>query len=134
MERTELEELQRRKRMQLVRLMEVLDLTDQLQQAVERRDQTSVRVLLSMRQTPIQELQEIENGIQGYLLTLPEEDAIRCNELLQGAAAEMADEALVCEQVEKYRRTLEKVIAADKRLSVGLGGPRSFYKKFPGSV
>ena len=106
MGRAELEELQRRKKMQIVRLTEVSDLTEQLLLAVERRDQTSVRVLLSMRQTPIQEMQEIENGIQEYLLSLPEADAIRCNALLNGAKAETNEEAAVSEQAEKFRRIL----------------------------
>ena len=124
MEYIELEELRRRRRDQIVRLMEVQDLTEQLRQAVERRDQVSVRVLLSMREPPIRQLQEIEEGIQSYLLTLPEEDAIR------GGALETSEEEALSEQQMIYRRALEKTVAADRRVSEGLGGKRSFYKKY----
>ena len=130
MEYIELEELRRRRRDQIVRLMEVQDLTEQLRQAVERRDQVSVRVLLSMREPPIRQLQEIEEGIQSYLLTLPEEDAIRGGALLNGAPPETSEEEALSEQQMIYRRALEKTVAADRRVSEGLGGKRSFYKKY----
>ena len=130
MEDSTLRELQRRRRRQLLRLNEVLDLTTQLVQGVDRSDQISVQMLISMRQEPIMELQELEDGIQSYLLTLPEADAIRCHELLQGDAPLLPSEEAFCTQNTQYRRILESVITLDKRLSLKLGGRSSFYNSF----
>ena len=49
MQAAELEELSRRRREQMVRLMEVSDLTGQLKQALDRNDQVSVNMMLTMR-------------------------------------------------------------------------------------
>ena len=125
-----LQELQRRRQRQLLRLNEVLDLTTQLAQGIDRTDQISVQMLISMRQEPIMELQEMEEGIRSYVLTLPEADAIRCHELLQGGAPLLPSEEAFCAQNTQYRRILESVISLDKRLSLKLGGRSSFYNSF----
>ena len=123
-------ELQNRRRRQLILLNEVLDLSTQMLQGMERNDQVSVKILLSMRQDPILKLQEIENGIRSYLLLLPEEDAIRAHELLRGAPSEESGEEALCAQTAQFRRLLENAIKLDKRLSLGLSGKSSFYNNF----
>jgi len=125
-----LDELWRRKKLQTVRLMEVNDLTRQLLQAAERRDQVSVSMILAMREDPVQRLGEMETALQAYVNALPQEDAIRAAELLDGAEASGADEARLCEQVAQYRRLLESTLEMDRRLSLRMGGNRSFYKMF----
>jgi hypothetical protein len=125
-----LDELWRRKKLQTVRLMEVNDLTRQLLQAAERRDQVSVSMILAMREDPVQRLGEMEASLQAYVNALPQEDAIRAAELLDGAEASGADEARLCEQVAQYRRLLESTLEMDRRLSLRMGGNRSFYKMF----
>ena len=127
----ELQELCRRKRDQLVRLMEISDLTREMQTAAERRDEVSLNMLLSMREAPLRQMQEIEQGIQDYLLTLPEDEAILYSDLLSGEEkAEEPEEEPLCEQVAKYHRLLASVIEMDKRMSLHLGGKQSFYKTF----
>lgn len=125
-----LEELWRRKKTQAVRLMEVADLTRQILQAAERRDEVSVTMLLSMREEPIMRLGETDAALREYLRTLSREDAIRAAELLNGAPPASPDETRLCEQVGQYRRLLESAVEADSRLSVRMGGQRSFYKMF----
>ena len=127
----ELQELCKRKRDQIVLLMEVSNLTREMQVAADRRDEVSLNMLLSMREAPLHQLQELEEGIQNYLLTLPEDDASLYHDLLLGIEeAEEPEEEPLCEQVAKYRRLLESVIEMDKRMSLRLGGNQSFYKKF----
>ena len=121
MERADLEELFQRRRVQMLRLMEVADLTAQLAQALDRRDQVSVTLLLSMREEPLHLLEEMERDLRAHLLDLPQQDAIRANELLRGAQAETE---------ERYRRLLESVSAQDRQLSLRIGGARSFYRTF----
>ena len=130
MERADLEELCQRRRVQMLRLMEVADLTAQLAQALDRRDQVSVTLLLSMREEPLRLLEEMERDLRAHLLDLPRQDAIRANELLQGAQAETEEEEALCEQTARYRRLLESVAAQDRQLSLRIGGARSFYRTF----
>ena len=130
MERADLEELCQRRRVQMLRLMEVADLTAQLAQALDRRDQVSVTLLLSMREEPLHLLEEMERDLRAHLLDLPQQDAIRANELLRGAQAETEEEAALCEQTARYRRLLESVSAQDRQLSLRIGGARSFYRTF----
>ena len=125
-----LEELWRRKRAQTIRLMEVSDLTRQILVAAEHRDQVSVSMLLSMREEPVKRVGEIDAECRAYLRTLPQEDAIRAAELLNGGAPATPDEIRLYEQLGQYRRLLESVVEMDRRLSLRMGGQHSFYKKF----
>jgi hypothetical protein len=126
----ELEELRKRKKDQTVKLLEVADVTRQIAEAADRRDELSVQLLLGERERPMRELSEIEDGIRAYLPELPQAQAIRLDALLHGAAPETEAEAALAEQTAQYRRQLESVVALDRQLSVRLGGSRSFYKKF----
>ncbi len=130
MDRRTLEELWRRKKAQTIRLMEVADLTRQILLAAEHRDQISVSMLLSMREEPVNRLTEIEASCRGLVESLPQADAIRAAELLNGAPPESPDEIQLYEQVGQYRRLLESTVEMDRRLSIRVGGERSFYKKF----
>ena len=130
MDRLTLEELWRRKKSQTIRLMEVADLTRQILIAAERRDQISVTMLLSMREDPVRYLSEMDASFRAFVETLPREDAVRAAELANGAAPETPDEIPLYEQVGQYRRLLESTIELDRRLSIRMGGERSFYKMF----
>ena len=110
--------------------MEVSELTRQILVAAERRDQVSVSMLLSMREDPVKRVGALDAECREYLQTLPQEDAIRAAELLNGAPPVNPDEIQLYEQLGQYRRLLESVVEMDRRLSVRMGGERSFYKKF----
>ena len=126
----ELEELRKRKRDQTVKLMEVSDLTRQLNEALDRKDQVAAQMLLHMREAPIRQMAEIDRGIREFLLGLPEQEAIRYNELLEGEEAEAGDEAPLCDQVDRYLNLLDRVVEEDRRVSLRLGGDKSYYRKF----
>ncbi len=130
MEHRDLEDLYQWKKRQLVKLIEIGDLTGQLAQAADRGDQVSVRMLLSMRAEPVRQASEIEQAVRSYVLSQPEERAIRLSELLRGAPAQAPEEEPLCEQVARDRRELEKCRALDQRVSLRLGGSKSFYNKF----
>ncbi len=127
MGKSDLAELCQWKKRQMLKLMETSDLTEQLAQAVERRDQVSVGMLLSMRRDPIQQAQELETMIQEHLKTLPPEEAARCGELLNGAPARIGEEEPLADQIAQNRRILERIRQMDARASVKLGGKQSFY-------
>ena len=122
-----LAELSRRKREQLGLLDEVSDLTKQLAEAIDRKDQISVQMVLEMRDGPVRAMREIEDGVEAFLPTLPEKDARRCHELLHGAAAESPEEEPLAAAVARFRSRMEGVLKLDEKLSVRLGGNKSFY-------
>lgn len=122
-----LAELSRRKREQLTLLDEVSDLTRQLAEAIDRKDQVSVQMVLAMRDGPIRAMREIEDGIEVFLPALDEAEARRCDALLRGAPAETAGEEPLAALVARFRSRLESVAELDERLSRRMGGNKSFY-------
>ena len=128
MDNKALEDLWMFKKKQMLRLREVSDLTSQLSQAMDRRDGVSAQMLLSMRQEPVLQLQALENQIQRYLETLPEQDAIRCAQLLKGAEAVTEEEAPLAEQAALFQRVLAQIVEQDKRINLRVAGKKSFYR------
>lgn len=130
MGKLELEELCKRKKDQTVRLIEAADVTRRIAEAVDRGDGVAAQMILGEREQPVRQLKELEEGIRAYVMELPEQEAIRLNELLGGSEPETEDEKALAEQVAQFRRILDSVIALDKQLSLRMGGNQSFYKKF----
>ena len=109
------------------RLAEVMNLSRDLQDAIDRQDQVTVEMMLSMRQRPILELQEISNYIELKRLGLTAEDEDRFDELIDGAPAKHPDEFPIAEQVASNRRLLERVTELDAQINQKLCGEKSFY-------
>ena len=109
---------------------EVLSVTEQMVESMERNDKFSVSMLLSMREDPVRQAQEIQDQIGEYLLQMPEADAIRANELLTGTENGQGMESALSNQVAQNRRLLDRIIRLDKFISQRLGGNRSFYATF----
>ncbi len=114
-----LDELFLKTRHLYVKLAEFEDITLELAQAVDRRDEVSVQMLLNMREDPANQLQEINSGLRARLMELPEEEAIRARELLEGAPQAAPEEEL-----------LRRCQDLDRRISTRIDGKRSFYNKF----
>ena len=113
-----------------IKLVEFEDISRQLAEAVNRKDEVSVQMLLNMRAEPANQLEEIQQGLRQQVLDLPEEDAIRAREILEGGEAQDANEAALCGQVSQNRRLLLRCQETDKRISMGLDSRRSFYSKY----
>ncbi len=130
MEQHTLDELFLKTRHLYVKLNEFEDLTRQLAEAVDRRDEVSVQMLLNMREEPANQLQEIGQWLRRRVLELPEEEAIRAREILEGGKQQRPEEALLCNQVAQNQRLLQRCQEMDRRVSLSVGSQRSFYKKF----
>lgn len=129
MQQSDLAEAQALERKRYTKLAEVLDLTQQLAEAVDREDAVTVRLLLSMRQGPIYELQEIEGQLELKECDLTKEDAARLRLLLKGEAPDPTpEEEGLLRQVEMNRRSLQRVVELDRRVSLKLAGEHSCYK------
>lgn len=127
------ESLRMSKRKEYMKLSELSDLTEQLAQATDRRDEVSAKMLVAMRQQPLLELHEIEETIREGVLHQEEEDAIRLSALMDGEEVSgplLEEEQALREMCERNRRVMERIASVDRRVSLGLGGKRSFYNNF----
>ena len=121
----ELETLRLKQSSEYLKLLEVVKLTEDLAQAIDRRDEVSVRILLTERETVLLQLQEMDVAVRDCLLSQPE--AIRLSPVLSGAEPQNPDEEALSAQVTKKQQLLEKINLMDQRISTRLGGKRSFY-------
>ena len=110
-------------------LSEVLDLTRQLGESLDRNDQVAVRMLIAMRQDPLLHLEEAERTAKDRRRSLTEEEQRRIRSLLKGAEPQSSEERTFLDQAGKTRRLLERVVELDRRLSLRMAGGQSFYKK-----
>lgn len=108
-------------------LSEVMDLSGQLGEAMDRSDDVSVRLLLSMRQEPILQLEEAKRAaaLKGESLTAEERERVAA--LSSGAEPETEEEKPYFEEAGRCRRLLERVLELDRRLNRRLAGKNSFY-------
>lgn len=110
-------------------LTEVLDLSQQLAEAVDRQDHVSIRLLLSMRQAPIFQLKELDSNLRLKENDLEPEQAGHFRDLLNGGPPESEAEAPLAEQVAINQRLLGRVLELDQRISQKMGGERSVYSR-----
>ena len=108
-------------------LCEVLDLTQQLGQSMDRNDPVSMRMLVSMRQDPILALDELNRSIQQRKAEFSPQEQERISALLSGAVPDNDAENAFCNQAGLARRQLERVLELDRRISLRMAGNDSYY-------
>ena len=109
-------------------LSELFDLTKQLAEAVDRDDEIATRMLLSMREEPLEKMRQVEENLTRQRASLSEEDGRRLEELLSGAQARQAEETALSEQVGTNRRLLSQLVELDKRVNKKVTGEESIYQ------
>ena len=114
----------------LRKLNEALGITRELAEAVEREDQVSVRLLLSSRQMPLLELQELDAAMDLKRCELSGADEAAFDRLVtrRGAAEDPAEQELT-DQLARNRRVLEQLTQLDRRVSEKLCRERSIYRR-----
>lgn len=108
-------------------LSEVMDLSGQMGEAMDRNDDVSLRMLLSMRQEPILGLEEVKSSIRAKREGLPPKEAERVSDLEVGAQPREEEEQTYCDEYGRARRLLERVLELDQRLNRRLTGKDSYY-------
>lgn len=108
---------------------EILDLSRQLAEAVDRNDGVSMRLLISMRQEPIEKLGVARQSLEQQQASLSPEDSQHLADLLKGAPAMDSTEKPLAEQVASNSRLLQQVVALDKTISLKLARENSFYSQ-----
>ena len=110
-------------------LSEVMDLSRQMGEALDRSDDVSVRMLLALREEPLLHLRELTQAIRNKKESLPPEDRERVSVLDQGAAPQGEEETTYHSQAGSARRLLERIVELDERLNRRLAGKNSFYEQ-----
>lgn len=111
-------------------LSEVMDLSRQIEEAMGRNDQVSIRMLIAMREEPILRLQEVERNLKTRRQEFSQKEQQKVTDLISGEMAPELDvEKDFVEQVTINRRLIEKVVDLDQNISVRLAGDKSFYQK-----
>ena len=108
-------------------LSEVEELTGELSQAVDRQDQVSVRMFLSMRQEQINRLSEDRAQLRRQCGSLPDDQAGALWALVTGRTCSAPEGQAVFRQARNNRAVLERIIRADAAVSRRMGGKKSFY-------
>lgn len=107
------------------KLGEVMDLSRQLAEALDRNDEVSVRVLLNMREEPLREAQQTHMALQQIINETADGERLRA--LLNGAAAQSEGEEPLAAQIGMNRRLLDQVQELDRALNRKLTRERSIY-------
>ena len=110
-------------------LSEVMDLSRQMGEAMDRNDQVSTRMLVAMRQDPIRQLTEVEHSGKLRLTVLAPEDRETVAALRKGAGPQDDGQRIFQEHAGKTRRLLEQIVELDRRVSLRMAGENSFYTK-----
>ena len=109
-------------------LSELFDLTRQLAEAVDRSDEVTIQMLLSMREEPLAQMRQVEENLIRQRAALAEEDGRRLEELLSGAPARRQEENALSEQVGANRRLLGRGVELDKRINKKVTREKSVYQ------
>lgn len=97
-------------------LSEIYDLTQQMADALNRDDEVSFSMLLSMRQEPILKMQESDRILKGLRDNISGEIAERWKAIENGDDARTQEETLFKQQMSQNGRMIEKIVPFDKRV------------------
>lgn len=113
-------------------LNELWDLTQQLGQSMDRRDQVSTEMLIAMREEPLGKLQAADQALREQIETMHDRDAAaRLAAMLnsgQPADPAQRSQVMLCEQVGANRRRLGQVMELDRALNQRMGREKSAYQ------
>ena len=109
-------------------LNEVLDLSRQIAQALDRNDQVAVEMLIAMRQEPITKLEEAKQALQEQGEDLKNaEEALRLALLVNGGEPERSEEFPLAEQVAANGRRLKQVLELEQVLNRRITRDKTIY-------
>ena len=97
-------------------LTQIDDLTQQMSDALNRDDEVSFQMLLSMRQEPILYLKESDKILLNLKSELSQNIVKRWQELENNAEPIGQEETLFKQQINQNRRLLERLVPFDNRI------------------
>ena len=109
-------------------LNEIMDVSRQMAEAMDRDDQVAIQMLVSMREDPVRKLRVVRQALEEQRDALDPEPARRLSQLLNGAEAETEAEQPLTAQVGANRRLLDQLLELDQVLNRKLTREQSIYK------
>ena len=108
---------------------EVLDISAQLAEAVDRRDEVSMEMIIAMRSEPINKLKIADRALREQLGSLGE-DSERIRAIMNGdeSRAGAGMERLLAEQASMNIRSHRKIMELDEILNKKIGRDKSVYQ------
>ena len=110
-------------------LTELLELTNELSEAIQRQDQVSVQLFLSMRQEPLDRLRVCDTRLRRLCSLLPPAEGAQLRQVLNGQGGGTAATQGLERTVRQNRQLLEQITRIDERLNRRMGGKKSFYEQ-----
>ena len=112
-------------------LSEVMELTEELDDALQRQDQVAVRMFLSMRQEPINQLREYRGLQRKRCAAMPDQEGEALWQVLTGEReGEGSPQFQPLERLAgQNKKLLERIQQKDRQISVKMGGKKSFYSQ-----
>lgn len=112
-------------------LNELLDLTQQLGQAIDRNDQVSIQMLIAMREDPLGKLQDADQALRDQIETMTDQtSAAQLASMLNGGLPAQEDskaQQQLCSQVGANQRRLKQVMDLDRVLNQRMARDKSVY-------
>ncbi len=110
-------------------LSELLELTTDLSEAIQRQDQVSVQLFLSMRQEPLERLRICDAHLRRLCSSLPQAESAQLRQVLNGQSGGTATTQGLERTVLQNRQLLEQITRMDERINRRMGGKKSFYEQ-----
>lgn len=109
---------------------EVTDLSKQLGEAIDRRDEVAIKMILAMRSEPVEKLTIADRSIRELLMSLESgEESARIRAILNGdeSKAQSEQEKLLAEQAAMNIRSHKKIMELDETLNRKIAKDKSIY-------
>ncbi len=110
-------------------LNEVLDLSKQIGESMDRNDKVSLRMLLGMRHEPIEKLEQLKMQFTTIFSELPPEEAEHLRQILAGKTSSNKAEEGLKNQAISTGNLLKEVLTLDERINRKIAGDESVYLK-----
>ena len=109
---------------------EVAEISKELANAVDRRDEVSIQMILAMRSEPIEKLRIADRSLREILIDLEDgEEVARIRMILNGAgdAARSEQEKLLAEQAAMNIRAHQRLMELDEAVNRKITKDKSVY-------
>ena len=110
-------------------LNEIMDLSQQMAEAVDRNDEVTVGMLISMRSEPLEKLKTAQHALHTQMEALAgSEDGERIAALFKGGTAIGDTEEALAKQAALNSRQYDKVIALERVLNKKITRDKSIFQ------
>lgn len=111
------------------KLNEIIDITKELNEAADRDDQVSMGMLISARQQPVLDLQELRSNVELVRRALCDKDLELFCQIYEQEGPVNPPEQALAERVRANRRLLGRVSEMDRQINQRICREKSIYNQ-----